>query len=414
MRATQAPGDHAQNPDAGYDEALPGRNTGTGPEGVSASNRPSDDTAIEPAGDIATLIETAKTATGLNQGALAARLGISGGQLSSAKTGRYGLGSDALAKLQELAESSDAPPPATPAPITPGPGAAPTPAPIRLPISVLIVDPEIQQRVSINDALVAEYAADIHDWIGRAPIDVFFDADGKRIVADGFHRVAACRTAGIEDIPVRLQQGTRRDALLFAVGANAAHGLRRSNADKRKAVETLLQDPEWSQWSDRAIAAQVKVSDKTVASVRRDILNCGTPQLVATASADHDRPQLVTATSCPDASPMRAAAPAGPETPVPVPPADKPAATPDKRIGKDGRSRSAPAAKAPAPAAAPKSKAPTAKDAMHAAHAVQVALVALERFSGALLPEDCATLVEHLEQALERYRLTVEQGADHA
>ncbi|WP_295392918.1 ParB/RepB/Spo0J family partition protein [uncultured Thiodictyon sp.] len=71
-------------------------------------------------------------------------------------------------------------------------------------------------------------------------------------------------------------------------------------------------------------------------------------------------------------------------------------------------------AKAPAPAAAPKSKAPTAKDAMHAAHAVQVALVALERVSVALLPGDRAKLIEHLEQALERYRPTVEQGGDHA
>jgi len=35
--------------------------------------------------------------------------------------------------------------------------------------------------------------------------------------------------------------------MLFTISVNADHGLPRSNADKRKAVMTLLQDPEWSQ-----------------------------------------------------------------------------------------------------------------------------------------------------------------------
>jgi len=35
--------------------------------------------------------------------------------------------------------------------------------------------------------------------------------------------------------------------LLYAVGSNATHGLRRSNADKRRAAQMLLEDPEWVQ-----------------------------------------------------------------------------------------------------------------------------------------------------------------------
>jgi hypothetical protein len=42
--------------------------------------------------------------------------------------------------------------------------------------------------------------------------------------------------------------------VLYTVGANATHGLRRSNADKRRAVSMLLDDPEWAQWSNLAIA----------------------------------------------------------------------------------------------------------------------------------------------------------------
>ena len=39
-------------------------------------------------------------------------------------------------------------------------------------------------------------------------------------------------------------KGTQRDAILWSISANATHGLRRTNEDKRRAVTRLLQDPE--------------------------------------------------------------------------------------------------------------------------------------------------------------------------
>jgi hypothetical protein len=48
--------------------------------------------------------------------------------------------------------------------------------------------------------------------------------------------------------------------------AAAAHGLKRSNKCKRNAVMTLLNDPEWSQWSDGEIARRCAV---TLAPVNR-------------------------------------------------------------------------------------------------------------------------------------------------
>ena len=50
-----------------------------------------------------------------------------------------------------------------------------------------------------------------------------------------------------------------------------AHGVRRTNADKRKAVMTLLQDEEWSQWSNVKIAEQCAVSDELVRKVRHEL-----------------------------------------------------------------------------------------------------------------------------------------------
>ncbi|WP_082378548.1 ParB/RepB/Spo0J family partition protein [Propionispora sp. 2/2-37] len=55
------------------------------------------------------------------------------------------------------------------------------------------------------------------------------------------------------------------------VGANASHGLRRTNADKRKAVMMLLQDEEWSKWSNVKIAEQCCVSDMTVGRLRKEL-----------------------------------------------------------------------------------------------------------------------------------------------
>ena len=82
---------------------------------------------------------------------------------------------------------------------------------------------------------------------------VFYDGQAYWL-ADGFHRVRAAQEAGLAGINADVRQGTRRDAVLFSAGANAVHGLRRSNADKRRAVETLLNDEEWRAWSDNEIA----------------------------------------------------------------------------------------------------------------------------------------------------------------
>lgn len=64
---------------------------------------------------------------------------------------------------------------------------------------------------------------------------------------------------------------TKRDAVLYSVGANSTHGLPRTNIDKRKAVMTLLEDGEWSQWSNREIARQCAVDEGTVRKYRNEL-----------------------------------------------------------------------------------------------------------------------------------------------
>ena len=63
--------------------------------------------------------------------------------------------------------------------------------------------------------------------------------------------------------------------MLFSVGANHAHGLRRTNEDKRRAVTTLLLDAQWTQWSDREISRRCGVDHKTVGAVRAQLQTTG-------------------------------------------------------------------------------------------------------------------------------------------
>lgn len=63
-----------------------------------------------------------------------------------------------------------------------------------------------------------------------------------------------------------MRGGGRVDALKYALGANAIHGQRRSNADKRRCVEIAV--AEFPKMSSRAIAELCGVSHPFVESIR--------------------------------------------------------------------------------------------------------------------------------------------------
>lgn len=130
-----------------------------------------------------------------------------------------------------------------------------------------------QMRAGLNDAIVFDYGQTMiaADGWGTFPPAVAYHDGATYWLADGFHRVAAFLESFPDPkktIPVDVRAGTRRDAVLHAAGANAEHGLRRTNEDKRRAVETLLRDEEWAAWSSREIARACNVSDVFVGHVR--------------------------------------------------------------------------------------------------------------------------------------------------
>src|SRR4051812_21458719 len=62
------------------------------------------------------------------------------------------------------------------------------------------------------------------------------------------------------------------NAILYAVGANASHGLKRTNRDKRNAMMLLLKDPEWSAWSDWEISRICAVTHPFVGKIRASLV----------------------------------------------------------------------------------------------------------------------------------------------
>jgi hypothetical protein len=134
----------------------------------------------------------------------------------------------------------------------------------------ICLDQKAQPRVRLNQEVIEEYAEDIGSGVIFPPVRAFHDGE-RYWLADGFHRYHAHEKAGVERIRAEVLEGELRDAILCSVGANAAHGLRRSNDDKRRAVRTVLEDEEWQKWSENQVATRCGVSRTLVASVKKEL-----------------------------------------------------------------------------------------------------------------------------------------------
>jgi hypothetical protein len=133
----------------------------------------------------------------------------------------------------------------------------------------LILDSRYQPRVTIDTGLVQEYAELMSSGWGTFPAVEVFRIGKELYVVDGFHRVKAALLANVGTIPANIRQGTPDDALLFCVRANSTHGLRRSNQDKRRAVEMLLDHPIFSRMGSKKIAEYAGVSSPMVIDIKR-------------------------------------------------------------------------------------------------------------------------------------------------
>jgi len=141
---------------------------------------------------------------------------------------------------------------------------------MKLKLTDVKLDSGLQARAALSETVVQEYTEVVREGGKMPPVTVFHDGTEYHL-ADGWHRYFAHKGAGFAEIDADIKEGTRRDAILYSVSANDKHGLRRSNADKRKAVLVLLEDFEWSEWNDVKIATQCGVSSMFVGKLRKEI-----------------------------------------------------------------------------------------------------------------------------------------------
>jgi hypothetical protein len=139
-----------------------------------------------------------------------------------------------------------------------------------LDLDLIRIDGGTQSREKLNEETVAEYAEAYRSGVKFPPVIVFFDGT-DRWLADGFHRYFGAKSAGLTQILENITPGTKRDAVLYSLGANGKHGLNRTNADKRKSVLIALSDSEWSQLPHKEIAKICDVSREYVSRLAGEI-----------------------------------------------------------------------------------------------------------------------------------------------
>lgn len=132
-------------------------------------------------------------------------------------------------------------------------------------------EPRCQARFESSPEVINDYVALYKAEAELPPIEVF-DVEGKLYIVDGFHRLAA--RIKLEETFIRctvVDEGTMDDAAWYATGVNKGHGLRRTNADKRKAVQLALESEIGRERSSRDVAEHVGVSHTLVQEVQRQL-----------------------------------------------------------------------------------------------------------------------------------------------
>lgn len=129
------------------------------------------------------------------------------------------------------------------------------------------IDGGTQSRVMINQEWVHSFVEKMKEGDIFPPLNVVHDGSHYWLW-DGFHRYLAYMQLGVKDADVNSRPGTLSDARVLSFGANGKHGLPRTNADKRKAVEDALGFEVTKDKTDSEIARICDVSPPFVASVR--------------------------------------------------------------------------------------------------------------------------------------------------
>ncbi len=139
-------------------------------------------------------------------------------------------------------------------------------------LSAIILDPALQQRTRLDQELIEELAEGYKGQADIPPPHVFAPSGSKEYwLAAGFHRINAALLAELKGLEVEIHEGDWNEALLFACGSNRGHGSRPSQADKRRAVRSLLTNKRWKGKTSRWIGDVIGVSHDLVETIRKEM-----------------------------------------------------------------------------------------------------------------------------------------------
>lgn len=137
----------------------------------------------------------------------------------------------------------------------------------KLKLSDIRIDGDTQPRIKLDLDLVKDYAEKMRDGIIFPSIDVFFDGSEYWLAA-GFNRYHATKSNGHIEIECNIINGTLREAQLYSKKSNNKHGKPLTPEENRINIRKVLEDEEYSQWSNNKIAKELDVSSMTVGRVR--------------------------------------------------------------------------------------------------------------------------------------------------
>lgn len=134
-----------------------------------------------------------------------------------------------------------------------------------LPIADIALDVKLQPRDTIDDGLVAEYAEALASGAVFPPVTVFaVRADGRQMLADGWHRLYAHRAAGRATIRAEIIQAeSLADALRHSLKANARHGKRRDEGTLERAYKLACEELKIEPTDVKAVMTLLEVSRQT-------------------------------------------------------------------------------------------------------------------------------------------------------
>lgn len=154
---------------------------------------------------------------------------------------------------------------------------------MKVSLDKITVDERLQHREHLNDEMILELKDAYKEGKDVAPVLLIFDGE-THWMPDGHHRYYGCKSAGLTEIEANVYDGDYRAAWLYSLGANAAHGIRRTHGDLRRIVQRALADPALAAEADGKIAAAINCARSTVQLYRtesRDKAETKQPEVAA-------------------------------------------------------------------------------------------------------------------------------------